>query len=504
MKQIIKILKISVFLMVLNIQMECAIACAWDAIAIADTMHLSLGDAVRLAQVQSVDATVALNELKSAYWEYRTYRADRLPEVIFTGTVPDYRKDYSSYQLEDGSYTFVRNNMLGMSGGISVSQGIPFTGGKLSLGTSLDFTKQLGGGDHKFMSIPFAVTLEQPVFAVNRYKWERKIEPTRYKEAKAAYIERVEEVVLSTISYYFNLLLAEANFQICTQNLLNANRLYEIAQAKREIGQISESDLMQLNYQALKAKGELTEARSNLNAQMFKLRAFLGVDEHITLKPEIPQSAPMMDIDYRRVLEKALENNSFAQNILRRQMEADYAVATAKGNRRRINLYASVGYSGVNGNFRGAYGGLRDNQVVEVGLSIPILDWGKRKGRVKVEESNREVEESKIKQEQMNFNQDVFLLVENFNNQAGQLEIASEADRIAQKRYRSAIETFVIGKISILDLNDARESKDAAKKKLIEDMYLYWNYYYNIRSVSLYDFMEDRTLDADFEYLINK
>ncbi|MEF9930753.1 MAG: TolC family protein, partial [Bacteroidales bacterium] len=178
--------------------------------------------------------------------------------------------------------------------------------------------------------------------------------------------------------------------------------------------------------------------------------------------------------------------------------------ATAKGNRRKIDLYASFGYSGVNNTFKNAYGGLKDNQVVELGVLIPILDWGKRKGQVKVQESNRDVVESKLKQEQMNFNQNVFLLVENFNNQAGQLDISIEADKIAQKRYNTAIETFVIGKISILDLNDARNAKDAAKKKFIEDMYLYWNYYYNIRSISLYDFIENRTLDANFEDLINK
>lgn len=484
---------------------------AYGEVKQGDTLALSLDEAIRLAQLQSVDAAVALNELKSAYWEYRTYRADRLPEVAFEGSVPNYMKKYSSYQLEDGSYTFVRNNMVGMDGGISITQGIPFTGGKISLGTSLEFTRQLGGKEgipggrgNEFLSIPVTITWTQPVLGVNRYKWERKIEPVRYKEAKAAYIESVEEVTLSAISYYFNLLLARVNWQICQQNLVNAGRLYEVAQAKRKIGQISESDLMQLNYEELKARGNLTEARSNLNANMFRLRAFLGLDERVILDPEVPPQAPFMQVDYQQVLNRALENNSFVYNILRRQLEADYAVATAKGNRRKIDLFASFGYSGVNGKFRDAYTGLKDNQVVQVGISIPILDWGKRKGQVKVEQSNRDVAESRIKKEQMDFNQDIFLLVENFNNQAGQLAIAAEADKIAQKRYSTAIETFVIGKISILDLNDARDSKDAAMKKYIEDLYLYWNYFYNIRSVALYDFIENRTLDADFERLINE
>lgn len=67
------------------------------------------------ARTNSVDAAVALNELKTAYWSFRTYRADLLPEVNFNATLPSYRKSYSAYQQDDGSYTFVRNNNLQMS-----------------------------------------------------------------------------------------------------------------------------------------------------------------------------------------------------------------------------------------------------------------------------------------------------------------------------------------------------------------------------------------------------
>ena len=53
---------------------------------------------------------------------------------------------------------------------------------------------------------------------------------------------------------------------------------------------------------------------------------------------------------------------------------------------------------------------LQDNQIVQVGVKIPILDWGKRRGNVRVAKSNRDVVLSKIRQEQINFNQDIFLL----------------------------------------------------------------------------------------------
>ena len=172
-----------------------------------NTIKLTLKEAITLAQIQSVDAAVALNELKTAYWEYRTHKADQLPEVNFAGTIPSYNNNYGKYQQADGSYTYVQNNWLGINGKISVDQNIALTGGKISLNTSLDFSRQLGlGAYNEYMSIPFGVTLVQPVFGVNNQKWGRRIEPVRYKEAKASYIESVEEVTLATISYFFSLL----------------------------------------------------------------------------------------------------------------------------------------------------------------------------------------------------------------------------------------------------------------------------------------------------------
>ena len=290
-------------------------------------VRLTLREAIQIAQVNSVDAAVALNELRTAYWEYRTHRADQLPEVMFTGTLPSYSKQYAKYQQSDGSYTYVRNNYLGLNGEISITQNIALTGGQIALNTSLDFTRQLGHGAYnEIMSVPVGLTLTQPIFGVNDQKWKRRIEPVRYEEAKAAFMESVENVTISTITHYFNLLLAKDSREVCEQNLANANKLYDIAVAKRKIGYISESELMRLEQSALQAKAKLTDARSNYNAMMFQLRSFLGMSERDEIEPVLPGTVEGVRMDYQAVLEKALENNSFAKNILRRQLEADYDV----------------------------------------------------------------------------------------------------------------------------------------------------------------------------------
>ena len=210
------------------------------AVSAEQNVRMSLEETIARARAGSVDAAVALDELRTAYWEYRSYRAELLPELTFRATAPAYRKQYSSYMNEQGNYSFVPNDYLQLNGELSMTQNIWLTGGKISLNTSLDYMRQLDGDPYnRFMTIPVALTLQQPVFGVNNLKWNRRIEPVRFAEAKAKFLSDSEEVAMLAISYYFQLLMARENHDIALQNLMNAEKLYEVAGEKREMGRIS-------------------------------------------------------------------------------------------------------------------------------------------------------------------------------------------------------------------------------------------------------------------------
>ncbi|MDE7109130.1 MAG: TolC family protein, partial [Muribaculaceae bacterium] len=239
-----------------------------------------------------------------------------------------------------------------------------------------------------------------------------------------------------------------------------------------------------------------------LKSAMFQLRTFLGFDSDVEIVPEIPVSTPDVGINYSDALDRALANNSFAKTMLRKRLEADYEVAKAKGAQREVNLFAQIGYTGTDRDFSGSYSNLKDNQVVEIGVSIPLVDWGRRKGKVKVAESNRRLVESQVRQENQNFSQNLFILVERYGNQRSQLERARRADEIAAQRYATNVETYLVGKISTLDLNDSRVKKDEARREYVNELYLFWNYYYQIRSLTLWDYEHDCGIEADIEAIV--
>lgn len=469
----------------------------------AHELTLSLDDAIAMARVKSVDAAVALDELRTAYWEWRTYRADQLPEVNFSATAPSYSNQYTPYMNSQGNYSFVNNNYLEAQGQLSITQQVRLTGGTISLNSSLDFLRMYGSdGGNRFMTIPVALTLNQPIFGVNSMKWQSRIEPVRYSEAKAAFLSATEDVARATVEYYFALLLSTANLNIAEQNLATARKLYTVAQEKRKMGQISENDLLQMELNMLDAQSELTDCQSTLKSNMFTLRAFLDLDENTEIVAILPDNVPQANITYADALDRALTNNKFAKNMRRRQLEADYEVAKAKGNLREINLFLQVGYTGTDISMGNAYTRLKGNQLAQVGFSIPLLDWGRRRGKVKVAESNRRVTQSRLRQESMNFNQELFVLVERFCNQQSQLAIAGKSNEIALKRYDTNVQTFLIGKISTLDLNDSQSKKDQSMRQYINELYKFWSYWYQIRSLTLYDYATLSPINADIEKLV--
>jgi outer membrane protein TolC len=469
----------------------------------AREINLTLDEAIDMARVRSVDAAEALDELRTAYWEWRTFRADQLPEVTFKATAPAYANQYTSYMNENGDYSFVRSKSLEAVGQLSIKQNVRLTGGTISLSSSLDFLRQFDNGStNSFMTIPVAITLNQPIFGVNTMKWDARIEPVKYAEAKAEFLSATEDVARLTVEYFFTLIMSRENVDIAQQNLDNAEKLYAVAIEKRKMGQISENDLLQMELNVLSARSSLTDYKSTLKSSMFQLRTFLDLDEDVDIVPQVPSAVPHVDITYAEALDKAVNNNKQSKNMLRRQLEADYQVATAKGNLREINLFAQIGYTGADTQFNSAYNRLKANEIAQIGFSIPLLDWGKRRGKVKVAESNRRVTESTLRREKMDFDQQIFLLVERFTNQQSQLDIAARSDEIAQKRYATNVETYLIGKISTLDLNDSQVTKDESRREYVNELYKYWNYWYQLRSLTLYDWQHNTDINADIARLV--
>ena len=79
----------------------------------------------------------------------------------------------------------------------------------------------------------------------------------------------------------------------------------------------------------------------------------------------------------------------------------------------------------------------------------------------------------------------------------------AKSDTIAARRYEVTKQRFLIGKIDVLDLNVADSEKDVAKRNFITALRNYWTDFYNVRRLTLYDFIKNEGLTADFNSLVD-
>ena len=209
-------------------------------------------------------------------------------------------------------------------------------------------------------------------------------------------------------------------------------------------------------------------------------------------------------MDTKKAVEEAKKNNPEIIGMERQLIEAESNVARTRAeNRFNANIIANFGLTQSADNIPDAYKDPSDKQRISFGIEIPIIDWGKGRGRYKMAKSNQEVIKSRVEQQMIDFEQNVFLEVAQFNMQDEQVEIKAKSDTIAQSSYEVSKSRYFIGKISVTDLNIALREKDNAKRRYIQSLWQYWAYYYNIRRLTLYDFDDDIQLTEEFDELVD-
>ena len=453
---------------------------------------------------RSNDAKNAKNRFLSAYWNYRSFKASFLPSLNLRSTLPEFMNTISSVTQSDGTIKWTQTNNLTERLTLSIDQRVAFTGGTFSIESSLERRDDIGADNPtSYKSLPVGITYTQNLFGVNWLKWQKRIDPMKYEEAKRNYLYQRENAIINAINRFFDLAIAQQNLRVAEVNLQNADTLYKISQGRYRLGSISESDLLQMELTKLNAESALSQRFIDLEDAQNKFRSFLGISEKRDIRLIVPKRVPEMELSYEKVLDEARSNNP---DIVRYEREILEAERWLEENKRETgfsaNFRATVGFNKNSYDFVDAYKEVKPSQTASISLSMPILDWGRRRGKIKMAESNLDLVKGQIDQYQIEFDQNMYVRVMRFNRLGQKFRIASKADTIAQLRYKVSMDRFIAGKISVLDLNTALAEKDNANSTYVYTMKDFWWYYYDLRRVSLYDFEADKPLTADYENLI--
>ncbi|MDD2323041.1 MAG: TolC family protein [Bacteroidales bacterium] len=464
--------------------------------------RLSLEDVILMARQRSPEALIASHRYRSSYWQYRYFKADYNPQVNLSGAPVSFTNAYTYVETPEGGL-YAPYYQLSSHLGLSVDQKIGLTGGNISLSSSLRSLIYFDSEEVEYISSPIGITLNQPLFGYNSFKWERRIEPMKFKEARQNYLEQMENVAINATNYFFDLLLSQINVKIQQTNLANNDTLYQIARGRYKMGTIAENEVLNMELNYLNSSAQLENALLDLEMKMFTLKSFLRIkaDAEIVLIP--PVMIPDVVVDVTKALDYAAVNRADAIAFDRRLLEANSQLDQAKKEGRfDVNLSVTYGLNNQSTIFNQVYTDPREQQALYLGVQIPILDWGKARGKINMAESQQELVKTSIEQERIDFDQEVFLKVMQFNMQKNQIKIAAKSDTVAERRYDFTKQRYLIGTIDITELNSAMADKDTKKKGYIAALHSYWLNYYQIRKLTLFDFEKKSQIMADFDSFI--
>lgn len=463
---------------------------------------LTLDRVVQMAQQQSPDAEAARHTFRSAYWNYRYYRANYLPSLSLSAD-PSLNRSINKITQNDGSLRFLEQNVLSSDLTMSLTQNIPWTGGYVFLESSLQRIDQLNDHSFSWQSSPVNFGIRQSLFGYNSLKWDRRIEPVRYTEAKKNYVETLELVAERAVSKFFDLAMAQSNYEMACFNYANADTLAAFGRGRYEIGRIPESEMLQLELNKLTEEANRMKAQIEMDNCVQELRSYLNIQEETELRVEVNDSLPGFTVSLPEALLQANQNSPDIQNMIRRKLEARSSVAQAKSNAGlKADLYMRFGLTQTANRLDKAYKNPLDQQYISMGVSLPILDWGRGKGRVRVARSNQDLVDTQVEQSRLDFDMNVRKLVNQFNLQQQRVRIAARADEMARRRNDVARGLYLLGKSTILDLNASISERDNARSNYISSLYTYWSLYYTLRSVTLFDFEKRIPLEADYDRLL--
>ena len=195
---------------------------AVQASAQEETISLTLRQAIEIAQKHSPEAEAARHTYRSAYWSYRFYKANYLPSVTLTSS-PSFNKQISKVTQPDGTNLFIKQNQLAVDLDLKINQNVWFTGGSLFVRSNVQRMDELENDVTAYNTQPVVIGYEQALFGYNSLKWDRRIEPVRFREARKAYNEALELVASQTSNHFFNLATAQTNLDIASSNYASAD-----------------------------------------------------------------------------------------------------------------------------------------------------------------------------------------------------------------------------------------------------------------------------------------
>lgn len=457
---------------------------------------LDLDEAIRLALSRGPASRSAGYERDAARWRDRSFNARLLPQVALDGDLPIYSRAIIPVIQPDGSTKYVSQQQRQSALAMRVSQRLPFTGGDLFVATGVSNVNVLGTQEtNLWRSTPFQIGISQQIFRSNALSWDTKEQTLRSDLAERAFLEAREDIAIRTSNLFFTLFAARATLANAEVNARANDTLFLLNKGRFEVGRIGENDLLQSELSLLRSRTALDGAKLAADRAAAALRVQLELPPGAPLDLRVTNDVPRLIMDTLAVVRRALENASQSRGRDLQETQAKRRVNEARRNSGfGATVNASVGYNQTATTFNDAIRSPLQSQQFSVGVEMPLLQWGARHAQIEAARADQARLLTDARTARENQAQDALYAALGLAQAERQLEIAAKADSVGAKRFEVARNRYSIGRIDFSNLAIAQTEKDQALQGYLESLRGYWDAYYRLRRLTLWDFVRDEPL----------
>jgi outer membrane protein TolC len=457
---------------------------------------LTLSDAIRLAQENGRDARAARASHAAARYRDQAFWRRLLPQLSLGGTVPAYNRAIIPVLQPDGTTLFRPQQQTSTQLGLTLSQTLPLTGGSLYLSTSLQRLDLSGQQSMQtWSSAPFAVGLRQDIFRPNVAAWDRRVQNVQAESDERTYRAALEDVAAQATDKFFAAYLARTALANAESNAAVNDTLYRINTGRLQVGRIGENDLLQSQLALLRARAALEAARLEDERATAALRLALRLPADRPIQIAVSTDVPDVDPDTAVAVAEALRNSAAVTQAELQTVQANRRVTEAQLSQGiGATVQASYGFNATAPDMRTAYQNLLEARTLQVNVQMPLWQWGAHGAAVRAAEADRDrtTQQSTSSLEQLALQAKFAAL--GLTQARRNLAVQVVADSVAGKRFEVAYNRYVIGKINIDNLYIAQNEKDQALLQFVGALRGYWIAYYQLRGLTLYDFVAGKPL----------
>ena len=451
---------------------------------------LTLKQAVQMALDQGLQSQAVQATRDAARYQHDAFNAGLLPQLSLGGDVPAYNRSIIQVLQPDGSTLFQPQDQTSTGLTATLSQILPFTGGRLFLSSALTRLAMSGPqGLETWSSTPFALGLSQPILRPNASGWDRRQQSVTAELREREYLEAREGIALQTAGLFCDVYAAQVALATATSNAAVNDTLYTLNQGRLEIGKIGENDLLQSQLALLRARNRLDAATLDYQRALAELRLALHLAPGTPIAVALPADVPVFEADTGLAVRQALANRATVTSARLQGVQAQRRVTEAKlSGWLGATLNATYGFNATASDVDQAYRNLLEARTLRLSVNLPLWQWGAHGANVGAANAEREAADAQAAAtlDQTAFEAQFAALA--LSQARRNLALSATADTVAGKRFEVAYNRYLIGRITLDNLYIAQQEQDQARTGYVQALRNYWQAYYLLRRATLFDF----------------